>query len=166
MEVFVGAILSRPFAARTFADVRPALDAAIESGLVTRRDMAIVVTATRDINPWPDTPQGFRETCYLVAEIGDLSRSAFPNREIALKKAELSARTGRPTASLPPQYLGQGDTVFWGSAVLDGIVVACAGLEERHDEMLSWWIAAAMQAAAREEFRRRVAEQPNESFLG
>jgi hypothetical protein len=165
MEVSVGAILSGPLAAKTFADIRPSLEAAMESGLVTRRDLAIVVTATRDINPWPETAQGFRETCYLVTSIGDLSRSAFPNMEIALKKAELSARAGRPTASLLPHHLAEGDTVFWGSAVLDGIVVACAGLEERHDEMLSWWIAAAIQAEAREEFRRRVANRPDKSFI-
>jgi hypothetical protein len=127
--------------------------------------MAIVVTATREINPWPETGDGFRGACYLVTSIGDLSRSAYPNMEIALKKAELSARTGRATAGIAPQYLRAGDTVFWGSAVLDGIVVACAGLEERQDEMLSYWIAAAVQAAAKGELQRRIAERPEESFI-
>ena len=161
----MGAVLSTVLVTDAFMAMRPALEAAIASGLVTRPDMAIVVTATREINPWPDTPDGFRAACYLVSSVGDLSRPAYPNMEIALKKAELSARTGRATAELPPQYLAVGDTVFWGSAVLGGIVVACAGLEERQDEMVSYWIAAAVQAAAKAEFHGRLARQLGESFI-
>jgi hypothetical protein len=42
--------------------------------------------------------------------------------------------------------------VYHGSAVLDGIVVACAGDEAHYDEMYSYWIAASVQAEAKAVF--------------
>ena len=159
-------ILSPRLAEDAFAIVRPAIVAAMEGGVTDRRALAVVITATRDINPWKEASEaGFRDACHLITSIGDLSQSAFPNLEIALKKAELSARHGRSTSQLPPQYLAEGDTIFWGSAVLDGIVVACAGLEERLDEMFSHWIAATVQACAKSEVQGRRSSLRDESFL-
>lgn len=156
--------LGRQHAERGFAIVRPAIEATLAAGLSPRRDMAVVIAAT-DMANTPLAGAAFKERCYLVAEIGDLTNSSYPNLDIALRKAELSARTGRPTANLAPHYLLEGDTVFWGSAVLDGIVVACAGLEEHHDEMFSYWIAASVQSAAREWFARRLIERPDDNFV-
>ena len=131
-----------------------------------RSGVAVVVAATEADDPkFRSTGETFRRACYLASAIGDLAASPYPNIEIALSKAELSARTGRPTASLPPQYLRPGDTVFWGSAVLYGLVVACAGLAPRHDEMIAYWVVAADQAEGRHALETHPLAQPTEKFV-
>ena len=76
----MAAILTPALTAEAFAAVRPSLETAIASGLASRGDVDVAVAAVARIRPWPATPHGFHETCLLVAEIGDLSRSAYPNR--------------------------------------------------------------------------------------
>ncbi|HWU64171.1 MAG TPA: hypothetical protein VN112_19305 [Ensifer sp.] len=159
-------ILTAELVGRAFAVIRPAVEATLRAEVTDRRALALVVTTTDALRRGAaDDATDFQSGCLLVTSIGDLSRSPYPNLEIALKKAEMSARTGLPTAQMPAHYLRSGDTIFWGSAVLNGIVVACAGLEPRHDEMFSHWFAATIQAEARLEFERRIGASPDSSFL-
>jgi hypothetical protein len=158
-------VLSAELVERSFAFVRPAIEAVFDTGITGRRHLAIVVTAVEAITGWRRTSGiAFADSCYLVTSLGDLSVSPWPNMEIALKKAEISARTGVPTGQLPPSYILDGDTVFHGSAVLGGIVVACAGLDPRHDEMFSWWIASAVSAQAQIDFTGALEAKPAASF--
>jgi hypothetical protein len=159
-------ILTAELVGRALATIRPAIEATLRDDVTDRRALALVVTTTDAIRPWGrDAAMDFESGCLLVTSIGDLSASPYPNMEIALKKAEMSARTGLATAQMPPQHLRSGDTIYWGSAVLNGIVVACAGLEPRHDEMFSYWLAATIQAEARLELDRRIQASPGSSFL-
>lgn len=156
----MAAIIDVTLVERTFELVRPMLAEAMARLAPDRAGVAIVVAPARELVP-AGHDGDFRELCYLVTSIGDLSGSPYPNAEIALSKAQISSRTGRPTADLAPQYLQAGDTPYWGSAVVNGVVVACAGLEPRHDEMLAYWLAAAIQAEARKAF----AELGERNFL-
>ena len=157
--------LSPALAERAFSFVRPAIEAVFDTGVTGRAHLAVVVTGIDAITGWrPDQGGPFAEACYLVTELGDLSTSPWPNREIALKKAEISARYGLPGAQIPPAYLRAGDSVFQGSAVLGGVVAACAGLDPRHDEMFSWWIASAVHAQAQLEIAEYAAAHPQASF--
>ncbi len=140
-------ILTAGLVSRAYEVVRPAIEAVLKSGVTDGKDVVIVVTATKDINPYSvEKLSSFADACYLVDAIGDPANSKYPITRIALSKAEISARTGLPTAKVPPQYLLDEDTLYYGSAVLDGIVVACSGVEPYYDEMFSYWIAAAVQA--------------------
>lgn len=162
----MAAILNRDLVEHAFESIRPAVSLLLRDAMPDRAGVAVVVAATEAIDPtFRSTGEAFRRACYLVSAIGDIAASPYPNIEIALSKAELSARTGRPTASLPPHYLRPGDTVFWGSAVLDGIVVACAGLEPRHDEMIAYWVAAAVQAECRHALETQLSAKPTDNFL-
>lgn len=140
-------ILNKALVKEAYDLVRPAIEAVFERGATGRDHLAIVVAGQDGIcGALRETAKPFAESCLLVTSIGDLSASPWPNVDIALKKAELSARTGLPGRNIPAAALQNGDTVFTGSAVLEGIVVACAGQDPRHDEMFSWWIAAAVHA--------------------
>jgi hypothetical protein len=158
-------ILNVDLVKRAFEIVRPAIEVTLRDDVTDRPAIAIVVAATDGIQPPQAQGGDFKSRCLLVTAIGDLSQSAYPNLDIALKKAEMSARTGLPTAGLPPQHFHAGDTFYWGSAVLDGIVVACAGLASRHDEMFAYWIAATVQAEAREALQQRISSANGASFL-
>ncbi len=162
----MASILNETLARRAFAKIRPALELMMRQAMPDRAGCAIVVAATPAIDPAPGKDAAhFRERCHLVTSIGDLSRSPYPNMEIALKKAEMSARTGLPTAALAAHHLLAGDTVYSGSAVLEGIVVACAGLEPRDDEMFSHWIAAAVKAEASRALAGYLADKSDADFL-
>lgn len=154
------AIVDVALVERAFDLVRPLLAEAMTRLAPERTGVAIVVAPARELQP-AGYSGCFRDLCYLVTQIGDLDQSPYPNTEIALSKAAISARTGLPTAGLPPQYLLPGDTLYWGSVALNGIVVACAGLEPRHDEMFAYWLAAAIQAEA----RKALADIGDRNFL-
>jgi len=160
------AILNKALVARALDRVRPALDIMLETALPGRSGFAIVVTAVDTINPWrAGGGTSFRDGCYLVTSVGDIEKSSYPNLDIAVKKAEISARSHLSSAVLSPHYLRGGDTVYHGSAVVEGIVVACAGLEPRDDEMLSYWIAAAVKSEASRAFAQYLAENKDANFL-
>lgn len=158
-------ILSKDLVEAAFSLVCPAIEAVFERGATGRDHLAVVVAMEDRVRGAPRDPRAaFADECLLVTFIGDLSTSAWPNIDIALKKAEMSARTGLPGSRMPAAAVLQGDTVFTGSAVLDGIVVACAGQDPRHDEMFSWWIASAVNAQVQIALSTYMEANPTNGF--
>lgn len=144
-------LLRRELVAEAFEVVRPLIDQVLRSDVTNRSCLAVVVTGRPYLNPSPEG-QSFQDGCYLIAELGDLDELESRFRRMALSKAEVSARTGLATSEVPPHVLLEGDTTSWGSVVLDGLVVACCGVQSYNDEMFSMWIAAAIKAKAKEAF--------------
>ncbi len=144
-------ILTAHTVARAFEFVRPCIELTLKSGVTKRKDLVVVVNAIEIINPMTEG-KSFEDNCYLIEEFGDSRKYEWPYRKIALSKAEISVRTGLPTSRVAPQYLLDAETLYWGSAVIDGIVVACSGVESFYDEMFSYWVASAIQAEAKKYF--------------
>lgn len=157
-------ILNQQLAGRAFARVRPALELMLREAFPDRAGFAVVVTTLDELAP-RKVVNSFRDSCLLVTSVGDLSASPFPNLEIALSKAEISVRTRLPTSRLPPHCYRSGDTVYSGSVIAEGLVVACAGLEPRDDEMISYWIAAAVRSEAAMAVSQFVANNPSADFF-
>jgi hypothetical protein len=57
---------------------------------------------------------------------------------------------------LRPHLLQSGDTTLWGSAVIDGIVVATSGAQPWYDEAFSALVALAFRAFAKESAATRA----------
>lgn len=131
-----------------FGMVSPLITQVLQSDTTNRNFLCVVVTAQPHLNPVAQG-QSFEQACYLIAELGETTQTEPRFRQMALSKAEISARTGLPTAEVPAHLLRSGDTTSWGSVVLDGLVVACCGVQSYHDEMFSMWIAAAIKARAK-----------------
>lgn len=147
-------ILTPGLVNEAFEVVRPHIVATLKSH-AKREHLAVVVTTTQAIHPRnPDKTA--KEDMFLIAHFGDKGAWENDYEDIAISKAEKSIRTGRNSAELAPHYLLDSDTVFWGSVVLDDIVVACSGVEPYYDEMFSMWIAATVKALA----KKRFAELP------
>ncbi len=123
----------------------------MELGVTKRSHLAVVVTATEVIKSH-NPNKSFKENCYIIYPFGEKTEWEHDYESIALSKAEISVRTRKATAELEPHYLLKGDTVYWGSVVLDDIVVACSGVEPYYDEMFSMWIVAAIKAEAKKIF--------------
>ena len=135
--------------------VRPAIEEFMAHNC-KRQELAIVVTGTQAFFPDRKLTTGdddFIDTC-IREEIRNSKKWEHPFDVIALSKAQISARTGKGTAELPPHYRFAGETVWWGSVVLDDIVVACSGVEPWYDTMFSGWIAATIKALAFDKFEK------------
>ena len=143
---------------RAFETVRPAIEEALRSGLTNRGFLNVVVAMLPDFSAAP-SEGSFEDSCLLVTAIGDTQGMEPRFRRMALSKAEQTVRTGRPTAERAPHQLRPGDTTSWGSVVLDGIVVACCGVQSHYDEMFSMWIAAAIKAEAKRVFAEHYADR-------
>lgn len=131
-----------------FEMVDPLITQVLQSDTTNRNFLCVVVTTQAHMNPVVPG-QNFEQACYLIADLGETALIEPRFRQMALSKAEISARTGLPTAEVPAHLLRSGDTTSWGSVVLDGLVVACCGVQSYHDEMFAMWIAAAIKARAK-----------------
>lgn len=143
------AMIGRGLVAAAFEMVRPRIEDVLVSGVTNRSCLAVAVTGLPCLNPLP-AGKSFEDGCYLVAELGDRAQFEPRFRRMAISKAEISVRTGLATSEVPPHLLLEGDTTSWGSVVLDGLVVACCGVQSYNDEMFSMWIASAIKAKAKE----------------
>lgn len=88
---------------------------------------------------------------------GDPDEWEYDYLAIARSKAGTSYRTGtnsRIVATEEPYLLREGDTQYVGAVVFGPsrrLVVAFSGLKDYLDEMIDYWVAAAIQAVSREE---------------
>lgn len=143
-------ILTPALVREAYQMVLPLIEATLKSRC-KRQHLAIVVTTTEAILP-RNPEQVFGNDCLYTTTLGNLADWEYPYTEIALSKAEKSARTGKGSAELSPHYLIDGDVIYWGSVVLEDIVVACSGVEPYYDEMFSMWIASAIKALCKKRF--------------
>lgn len=150
---------------RAFDQVKPYIEATLNSGLTKRQHLAVVVSVTKAIDRQTHLKEFGEDDCYLVTGFGEKSAWKYDYAKIALSKAEKSVRTGKASGDLSPHYLREGDTIYWGSVVLDDIVVACSGVQPYYDEMFAMWIAAAIKAEAKRAFEEYREKNPNHDFI-
>jgi len=97
--------------------------------------------------------------------IGDRAQWDADYAGFARAKAKLSWRHGMDTHTLQtvrPHLLEAGDTVLWGSAVLDGIVVGVSGAYAWYDEAIAACVAACLRAVVQSAAQQR---SPSVLFL-
>ena len=144
-------ILTKEVVEKAVDILRPCIKEFLRSH-TKRQHLAIVVTAVEAINPPDPLRVSFKERCYLVDAIGDSDERLDTYTTVALSKAEMSVRTGKGTHELQPQYRRTGDTLYSGSVVTNGIVVACSGVQGYFDEAIAGMIAAMIQGLCKHKF--------------
>lgn len=77
--------------------------------------------------------------------IGSVNRWKHPFDLIGESKKNISCRTGKPTAQVPLEERKPGETQYYGSEVVEGLVVACSGFQPELDEMVSGMIAMTLR---------------------
>jgi len=92
----------------------------------------------------------------------------FENRfaQIASNKAGTSHRLKCDTAVAIEQKahcLQPGDAPYPGGVYVEGLVVACSGVEADYDQMFARWIAAACRARSHQRFVKEVTEPEHDS---
>lgn len=145
--------------------VRPAILAAMKSGQFEDQYHLHIVVMNPAVRPAdvndPD------EAILCETTFGDRNDWDANYAEIARTKAFESWKTGLSThviTELRPYLLGIDDTYYWGSVVLEGVVVAASGLKPWYDEFVSYMVAAALRAIAIDNFQKAL--KSGNDFLG
>jgi hypothetical protein len=94
----------------------------------------------------------FEEAILYEHAVGDREKWDADYAGFARAKAKVAWRTGLDShlvQELRPQLLRAGDTVLWGSAVVDGIVVGVSGANPWYDEAFAGTVAMCLRAIAK-----------------
>ena len=143
-------LLSSERAKQAIDMVLPAIREAMESDLLKRRHLHIVI-----MNPAtpPHMVENGEEAILCEYSLGLPAKWENDYKSIARAKAIASWRTGQPTHALRETmpYLmvaneEHADSPYFGSAVLLGMVVAASGVQPWFDEWISYMVAAACRA--------------------
>ena len=112
-----------------------------------RSELHIVIMDPR-LKPWESS---FGDAILYQEPIRSSAPWESPYDELARKKAEQAWRERQPNVVLQtshPSSLREDDIRFYGSFVYGNVVVACSGVEEWFDMLISGWIALAFEQIA------------------
>jgi hypothetical protein len=129
--------------------VLPMLEAAMANHQVGESGFLYIVIMNPVLRPWEAE---FEQAILLEHALGDRDKWDADYAAYARAKARSTWLAGRDThglAALSPHLLRAGDAGVWGSAVVDGIVVATSGVHPWYDEAFSGAIAYALRAVAK-----------------
>ncbi len=107
----------------------------------------------------------FEDAILCEHSVGDPGKWQADYRSFARAKAALAWRTGMDThviQELRPHLLQEGDSLLWGSACRDGIVVGASGAHPWFDEAFANAVAGFLLALAQE--RAREAREKGLTF--
>jgi hypothetical protein len=94
----------------------------------------------------------FDEAILYEYSVGDRSKWDADYRGFAVAKAKVAWKAGmdaHQVQELKPWLLEEGDTVLWGSVVVDGITVAASGAHAWFDEAFAGAVAMCLKALAK-----------------
>lgn len=94
----------------------------------------------------------FEEAILYEHSVGDRSKWDADYGGFARSKARVAWRTGMDAhlvQELRPHLLAAGDTVLWGTAIVDGITVAVSGANPWYDEAFAGTVAMCLRAIAK-----------------
>lgn len=127
----------------------PMIEAAMQSKFSGEGDFLYIVIMKPGFTP--DCAR-FDEAILYEHAIGDREQWDADYDSFARSKAHLSWRTGLDSHVVQeskPHLLSAGDTVLWGSVVVDGIVVGVSGADPWFDEAFAGAIAMTLRALAK-----------------
>lgn len=139
-------------AKQAIALIKPSIEALFKR--TNRQEVHIVIMDPR-LKPWESDftsailyQESIRrsETCWDI-----------PFDELARNKAEQAWREGQAnvlTQTLSPSSMREGDTPFYGTFVYGNVVVACSGVEQWFDMLVSGWVALAFEQLMVHDFQK------------
>jgi hypothetical protein len=140
--------------------VKPAIDKLFEQ--TNRKELHIVIMDPR-IKPWEST---FEEAILYQESIKNSSWST-PFDVLARNKAAQAWRNKSANLhhqAVHPSSLRDDDVLFYGSFVYGDVVVACSGVQQWFDMLISGWIALAFEQLAISDYQQRKLDQPTQMY--
>jgi hypothetical protein len=140
--------------------VKPAIEKLFDQ--TNRRELHIVVMDPR-IKPWESSFEG----AILYEESIKNSEWSAPFDVFARKKAVQAWRDGTANINhqtIHPSSLRDDDVLFYGSFVYGDVVVACSGVEQWFDMLVSGWIALAFEQLAINDYQQTKIDNPTKAY--
>ncbi len=141
--------------------VTPAIERLFER--TNRQELHIVIMDPR-VKPWEST---FEDAILHQASLGSPSEWTTPFDQFALKKAQQAWRSGQANLNQQTFHtssLKDDDLLFFGSFVYGDVVVACSGVEQWYDMLISGWIAVAFEQLCMAEYQNTKTQTPTQTF--
>ncbi len=142
-------LIDRDTAARAIEMSLPLIEAAMQHKEVGESGFLYIVVMDPARTP---ANSSFEEAILHEHAVGDREKWDADYAGFARAKARVAWRTGLDShlvQELRPQLLAPGDTVLWGSIVLDGIVVGVSGANPWYDEAFAGTVAMCLRALAK-----------------
>jgi hypothetical protein len=136
--------------------VMPMIEAALSRQEIGESGCLYIVIMNPALHPWEAT---FEQAILLEHAVGDPEKWDADYAAYARAKARTTWQNGRDTHGLSgvsPHRLRAGDAGVWGSAIVDGIVVATSGVHPWYDEAFSGALAYALRAVAKAAAHQRA----------
>lgn len=141
--------------------VKPSIELLFEQ--TNRKELHIVVMDPR-VKPWEAS---FEDAILCQTSLGNPSEWTIPFDEFARNKARQAWRSARPnlaSQTLHTSSLHDDDLLFYGSFVYGDIVVACSGVEQWFDMLVSGWIAVAFEQLCMSEYQKNKTNNPTKTY--
>lgn len=139
--------------------VRPSIELLFKR--TNRQELHIAVMNPR-IKPWEAE---FEEALLYEVSIGQPESWTIPFDQLARQKAMQAWRGQRANINsqlVHPASLRGDDLLFFGSFVYGDIVVACSGVQQWYDMLISGWIAVAIEQLVMHEYQTLKAGNPGQ----
>ena len=140
--------------------VKPSIERLFER--TNRKELHIVIMNPA-LKPWESS---FEDAILYEESLGSPNEWTIPFDELARKKALQAWREGTANINLQtahPTSLREGDLLFYGSFVYGNIVVACSGVEQWFDMLVSGWIAVAVEQLAIHDYQTTKIKIPTQT---
>ncbi|MBL0786404.1 MULTISPECIES: hypothetical protein [Enterobacteriaceae] len=120
-----------------------------------RKELHIVVMDPR-IKPWESS---FNEAILYEVSLGTPQEWTIPFADFARNKAHQAWRNSLHNIynqTIKTSSLRENDLLFYGSFVHGDIVVACSGVEQWYDMLVSGWVAVAFEQLCSAEYQKNI----------
>lgn len=128
-----------------------------------RQELHIVVMDPR-VKPWEGS---FEEAILYQTSLGSPENWSIPFADFARNKAKQAWRNSCSNFINQTQHtssLNDNDLLFYGSFVYGDVVVACSGVEQWYDMLISSWIALAFEQICMSEYQANKSLNPTQTF--
>ncbi|WP_264876809.1 hypothetical protein [Vibrio agarivorans] len=141
--------------------VKPSIERLFER---TNRQELHIVVMNPHLKPWESS---FEDAILYQTSLGDPDSWTIRFDHLAQKKAAQAWRESTSNVQLQqihPSSLREEDVLFYGSFVYGNIVVACSGVQQWYDMLISSWIALAIEQLMMHEYQTQKIENPTQTY--
>lgn len=141
--------------------VKPSIERLFER--TNRQQLHIVIMDPR-VKPWECS---FEEAILCEQSLGTPEEWTIPFDQFAHNKAQQAWRSNTPNLNqqtIHTSSLREDDLLFYGSFTYGDVVVACSGVEQWYDMLISGWIAVAFEQLCMSEYQNNKLQNPTQTY--
>ncbi|GLO62590.1 hypothetical protein MACH09_30980 [Vibrio sp. MACH09] len=130
----------------------------------TNRQELHIVIMNPQLKPWEAS---FEDAILYETSLGTPESWSVAFDQLARNKAKQAWRESTSNIQLQTQHcasLRNDDVLFYGSFVYGNVVVACSGVQQWYDMLISGWIAIAIEQLTMHEYQTVKLDTPTQTY--